>query len=224
MDYSTTRLPCPSLSPGICSDSCPLSQWCQPTISSSGIPFSSCPQSFPASGSFSMNQIFASGGQSIRVSALASILPMNVQDWFPLGLTGWISWLSKGLSRVFSSATVQAAILQRSAFLVVQLSHPYMTTRKSIALTIQTFVSKVMSLLFKILSRLVIAFLPKTKSILISWLQSPSAVILEPKKIKTATVYNSSPSICHEVMEPGAGVAVRRIPTPKGKGEVPEKW
>ena len=114
--------------------------------------------------------------------------------------------------------------LQYSAFFMIQPSHLYMTTGKTVALTVWTWVGKVMSLLFKILSRLVIAFLPKTKSILISWLQSPSAVILEPKKIKTATVYNSSPSICHEVMEPGAGVAVRRIPTPKGKGEVPAKW
>ena len=123
---------------------------------------SSCPKSFPASGSFQMSHLFASGGQSIRVSASALVPPMDTQDWSPLGWTGWISWLSKGLSRVFSSATVQAAILQRSAFFVVQLSHPYMTTRKSIALTIQTFVSKVMSLLFNILSRLVIAFLPRS--------------------------------------------------------------
>ena len=99
------RLPCPSLSPRTCSNSCPLSQWCHPTISSSVIPFSSHLQSFPASGSFPMNQFFPSGGQSI--GALASFLPMNIQDWFPLGWTGWISLQSKGLSRVFSSTTVQ---------------------------------------------------------------------------------------------------------------------
>ena len=99
-------LPCPSLSPKLCSDSCPLSQWCHPTISSSVIPFS-CPQSFPTSGSFSMSQFFASGGQGMRASALASVLPMNIQDWFPLGWTGWISLQSKGLSRVFSNITVQ---------------------------------------------------------------------------------------------------------------------
>ena len=101
-----TRLPCPSPSPGACSDSCPLSQWYHPTISSSVVPFSSHLQAFPASGSFPMSQFFASGGQSIGVSASASVLPMNIQDWFPLGLTDWISLLSKGLSRVFSSTTV----------------------------------------------------------------------------------------------------------------------
>ena len=89
------RVPCPSPTPRACSNSCPLSQWCHPTISSSVIPFSSCPQSFPASGSFQMSQLFTSGGRSIRVSASTSVLPMNIQDWFPLGLTGLISLLSK---------------------------------------------------------------------------------------------------------------------------------
>ena len=102
-----TRLPWPSPSPGVCSNSCSLSQWCHPTISSSVIPFSSCPQSFPASGSFPMSQFFASGGQSIRASASASALPMNIQGWFPLALIGLISLLSKRFSRVFSSATVR---------------------------------------------------------------------------------------------------------------------
>ena len=101
------RLPCPSPTPGTCSYSCPSSQWCHPTISSSVVPFSSCLQSFPASGSFSMNQFFAWGGQSIGVSASASVLPMNIHDWFPLGWTGWISLKSKGFSRVFSNTTVQ---------------------------------------------------------------------------------------------------------------------
>ena len=105
----------------------PLSRWCHPAISSSVIPFFSCPQSFPASGYFPMSQLFASGGQSIGVSASTSFLPMNTQDWSPLGWTGWISLQSKGLSRVFSSTTVQTSILQRSAFSIVQLSHPYMT-------------------------------------------------------------------------------------------------
>ena len=101
-----TRLPCPSLSPGICSNSCPLSQWCHPTISSSVTPFSSCPQSFPVSGSsFLMSRLFASGGQSIGASESASVLPMNIQGWFTLGLTGLISLQSKGLSRVFSNTT-----------------------------------------------------------------------------------------------------------------------
>ena len=97
-----SRLPCPSPTRRVYPNSCPLSQWCHPTISSSVIPFSSHLQSFPASGSFQMRQLFASGGQSIGVSASASVLPMNIQDWFPLGWTGWISLQSKGLSRVFS--------------------------------------------------------------------------------------------------------------------------
>ena len=102
-----TRLPCPSPTPRACPNSCPLTWWRHPTISSSVVPFSSCFQSFPASGSFPMNQFFSSGGQSIRVSASASDLPMCVQDWSPLGWTGLVSLQSKGLLRVFSSATVQ---------------------------------------------------------------------------------------------------------------------
>ena len=101
------RPPCPSPTPRVYPNSCPLSRWCHPTISSSVIPFSSCLQSFPTSGSFQMTQLFASGGQSIRVSASTLVLPMNTQDWFPLGWTGWISLQSKGLSRVFSNTTVQ---------------------------------------------------------------------------------------------------------------------
>ena len=106
-ELQDARLPCPSPSPGAYSNSCPSSRWCHPTISSSVIPFSSCLQSFPASGSFQMSHLFASGGQSIGVSASASVLPMNIQDWFALGWTGWISLQSKGLSRVFSNTTVQ---------------------------------------------------------------------------------------------------------------------
>ena len=102
-----TKLPCPSPSPRACSNSCPLSLWCHPAISSSVIPFSSCLQSFPVSGSFPMSQFFTSGSQSIGASASSSVLPMNIQDWFPLGLTGLISLQSKGLSIVFSSITVQ---------------------------------------------------------------------------------------------------------------------
>ena len=101
------RPPCPSPTPEVYSNSCPLSRWCHQTISSSVVPFSACPQSFPASGSFQMSQLFTSGGQTIGVSASASVLPMNIQDWFPLGFTGWISLQSKGLSRVFSNTTVQ---------------------------------------------------------------------------------------------------------------------
>ena len=100
------RPPCPSPIPGVYPNSCPLSRWCHPTISSSVVPFSSCPQSFPASGSFQISQLFTSGGQSIGVSASASVLPMNTKDWSPLGWTGWISLQSKGLSRVFSNTTV----------------------------------------------------------------------------------------------------------------------
>ena len=101
------RLPCPSPSSGACSNSCPLSQWCHPTISSSVIPFCCCLQSFPASGSFLMSQLFPSGAQSIGASASASVLPINIQDWFPIWLTGLISLQFKGLSRVFSNTTVQ---------------------------------------------------------------------------------------------------------------------
>ena len=111
------RLPCPSPTPRVYSNSCPLSPWCHSAISSSGDPFSSCLQSFPASGSFPMNQFFAWGGQSIRVSAPASVHPMNIQDWSPLGWTGWISLQAKGLSRVFSKTTVQ-----KHQFFCAQLS------------------------------------------------------------------------------------------------------
>ena len=112
-----TRLPCPSPTPRAYSNLCPLSWWCHPTISSSVIPFSSCLQSFLESGSFLMSQLFASGGQSIGVSASASVLPMNIQDWFPLGWTGWISLQSKKLSRVSSNTKVQ-----KHQFFVAQLS------------------------------------------------------------------------------------------------------
>ena len=112
-----TRLPCPSPTPEAYSNSCPSRRWCHPTISSSVVPFSSCLQCFPASGSFQMSQFFTSGGQSIGVSTWASVLPMNIQDWFPLGWTGWISLQSKGLSKVFSNT-----IVQKYQFFGVQLS------------------------------------------------------------------------------------------------------
>ena len=138
-----------------------------------------------------MSWLFASGGQSIRASASASasVLPMNIQDWFPLEWTGWISLQSKGLSRVFSNTAVQKHQFSRhSAFFIVQLSHSYMTTGKTIVLTRWTFVGKVMSLLFNMLSMWVLAFLPRSKQLLISWIQSPSPVILEPKKIKSLII------------------------------------
>jgi len=210
------RLPCPSPTPRTCTNLCPSSQWCHSTISSSVAPFSFCLQSFPASGYFPMSQFFASRGQSIGASASASVLPMNIQDWLPLWLTGLISLQFKGLLRVFSNTIVQfssiqslsrvwlfatpwtaacqaslsitnsrskASVLQCTAFFIVQLSHPYITPRKTIALTRWTSVGKVTSLLFNMLSRLVIAFLPRSKRLLISWLQSPSAVILELQKV-----------------------------------------
>ena len=145
-----------------------------------------------------MSWLFASGGQSIRASA--SIPPMNIQDWFPLGLTGLISLLSKGLSRIFSNTVQKHQFF--SAQLSFQFSHSHRTTGKTIALTLQIFVGKEISLLFIMLSRFVIAFLPRSKCLLISWLQSPPAVILEPKKIKSVTVSVVSSSICHEVMQP----------------------
>ena len=127
-----TRLPCHSLSPGVWSNSCPLSQCCHPTISSSVTPFSTCLQSFPASGSFPMSQFFASSGQSIGASASASILPRNIQGWFPLGLTGLISLQSKGLSRDFSIPQFESISSSAlSLFYGPTLSHPYMTTGKN---------------------------------------------------------------------------------------------
>ena len=154
------RPPCPSPTPGACSNSWPLSWWCHPTISSSFVPFSSCFQSFPASESFQMSQFFASGGQGIGASASASVLPMNIQDW-------WFDHFAVqgNLKSLLQHHSSKASILRRSAFFMVQLSHPYMTTRKIIALTRWTFVIKVMSLLFNKLSRLVIAFLPRSKSL-----------------------------------------------------------
>ena len=141
------RPPCPSPTPRVYSNSCPLSWWCHPTISFCVIPFSSHLQSFPASGSFPMSWFFASGDQSIGASASASVLPMNIQDWSPLGWTGWISLLSKGLSRVFSSTTVQKhQFFCTQPSLWLNSSHQYRTTEKIITLTIQTFLSKVMSL------------------------------------------------------------------------------
>ena len=170
------RPPCPSPTPRAYPNPCPLSHWCHPTISSSVIPFSTYPQSFPVSRSFPMHWLFTSGGQSIGASA--SVFPMNIQSWFPSGLIHLISLLSKGLSRVLSSTTVQKhQFFSTSTFFMVKLLHPYMTTGKTIALTTWTFVRKVISLIFNTLYRFVIAFLPGNKCLLISWLQSPSAVV-----------------------------------------------
>ena len=147
-----------------------------------------------------MSPHFASGGQSTGVSASTSVLPMNTQGLISFRMD-WLDLLAvqRILKSLLQHHSSKASILQHLAFFIVQLSHTYMTTGKTIVLTGWTFVGEVMSLLFNILSRLVITFLPRTKHLLISWLQSPSAVILEPPKIKSATVSTVSPSICHEV-------------------------
>ena len=155
------RPPCPSQTPGVHSDSRPSSQWCHPAISSSVFPFSSCPQSLPASESFPMSQLFTSGGQSIGVSASTSVLPMNTQDSFRMD---WLDLLAvQGtLKSLLQNHSSKASVFWLSGFFIVQLSHPYMTTGKTIAWTRWTFVGKVMSLLFNMLSRLVITFLPRS--------------------------------------------------------------
>ena len=135
------RLPCPSLSPRVCSNLCPLSRWCHPTISSSLTPFSSCPQSFQASGSFPIGWLFPLGGQCNGALASASVLPMNIQGLFPLGLTDLISLQSKRLKSLLQHCNMKASGLQCSAFFMVQLSHLYMTTGKSKASTMWNFVS-----------------------------------------------------------------------------------
>ena len=174
--------------------------WVNDAIQASHALLPLSPQSFPALGSFPVSQLFVSPGQSVGASASASVLPVNIQGWFPLGWTGLISFRSKGLSRVFQPHNSKVFILPWSTFFLVLLSHPYTTTGKAIALTIRTFVGKVMSLLSNMLSRFVIAFFPRSKRLLISWLQSASPVTLEPKKIKTATISTLSPSIFQEVI------------------------
>ena len=166
------RPPCPSPTPRVHSNSHPSSRWCLPAISSSVVPFSSCPQSLPALESFPMSQLFSRGGQSTGVSAKEhpGLISFRM-DWLDLlAVQGTL----KSTLQYHSS---KASILWHSAFFTVQLSHPYMTTGKTIALTRWTFVGKVMSLLLNMLSRLVITFLPRSKRLLISWLQSPSALV-----------------------------------------------
>ena len=167
-DPMGARFPCLSPYPGAWSNSCPLSRWCHSSILSSLIYFSSCLQSFSASGSFLMRQLLTLGGQSIGALASASVLLMNIQGWSPLWLTDLISLFAKGLSRVFSNTTVQ-----KHQFFGIQLSlwsnsHPFMTTRKIIALTRWNFVGKVIPLLFNMLSGFVITSLPRSKHLLIS--------------------------------------------------------
>ena len=204
-----TRPSCPSPTPGIYSNSWPLSQWCYPTISSSVVTFSSRLQSFPAPEVFPTESVlwirrpkYCSFNFSISASNEYSGLISFRMDWLDIVA---VQGTLKSLPQHHSS---KASILQYSAFFILQLSHPYMTTGKAIALTRRTFVGKVMSLLFNMLSRLVITFLPRSKCLLISWLQSPSTMILEPPKIKSLTISIASPSICHEVMGPDAMIFV----------------
>ena len=195
----------PSPYPRVCSSSCPMSQWCCTTMLSSVISFSFCLQSFPASRSFPKIQLFVSGGQSIAASASSSVPPMNIKHWFHLELTGVIPLLSKEFLRDFSNNTVQKHQFFSAQPSLWSNSHIHTwLLEKIIALTIWTFVSKVMSLLFNTLSSFIIAFLPRSKHILVSWLQSPSAVILEPKKIKSVTICLASPSVGHKVTGPDA--------------------
>ena len=193
------RPTCPSPTPRVHSNSRPSSQWCHPAISSSVVPFP-CPQSLPASESFPMSQLFAWGGQSTGLSALESFLPKKSQGWSPLEWTGWISLSPWDSQESYPTPQFKASIPRRSAFFTFQISHPYMTVGKIIALTRRTFVGKVLSLLLNMLSRVVITFLPRSKRLLISWLQSPSVVTLELPKIKSDTVSTVSLSISHEVM------------------------
>ena len=176
------RPPCPSPTPGVHPNPCPLSWWCHPTISSSVVSFSSRLQSLSASGSFQMSQFFASGRQSIGASTSGSVVPMNIQDWFPLGWTGWISLQSKGLSRVFNTT------VQRHQFFGSQPSlwsnspiHTWLLEKPQLWLD-RTLSARKCLCLFNMLSRFVIVFLPRSKRLLLSWLRSPSAVILEPRK------------------------------------------
>ena len=195
------RLPCPSPTPGACSNSYPLSWWHHSTISS-------CHPLLPSSifsslGVFSNESVLCIRGPKYWASASASVLPMSIQDWFPLGWTGWISCSPRDSQESFP--TPQFKSINSSA-----LSFLYSPTLTSIHnyWKNHNFVSQVMSLLFNMLSMLVIVFLPRSKHFSTSWLQLPSAVILEPKKLKSVTVSIVSPSICHEVMGPDAIILV----------------
>ena len=157
---------CPLLSPGVCSTSCPLGQCFYLTISSSAALFAFCLQSFPASRSFPMSQLFETGSQSIGTSASASVLSVNIQGWFPLVLTGLISLKSRGFLSLLQQYSLEASILRHSAFYMDQLSHLYVTTGKNAALTMWTFFSKMMSLLFNMLSSFVIISVSTCKDLL----------------------------------------------------------
>ena len=173
------RPPCPSPTPRVYSNSRPLSPRCHPTIPSSVSSFSSCLQSFPASESFQMSQLFTSGDRSIGVSASTSVLTMNIPDWFPLGWTGWISLQSKGLSRVFSSTIVWKHQFFGAQFSLYSNSHIHTWPLEKPKLWLDRSLSAINVSAFNMLFRFVITFLPRYKCLLISWLQSPSAMILE---------------------------------------------
>ena len=184
------RPPCPSPTPGVYSNSSPLSQWCHPIILSSVVPFPTCPQSLPASGSFLMSQLFTLGGQSIGVSASTSIIRMNTQDWYPFRWTSWISRCpreSQESSPIPQFKSINSLALSFLYSPTLTTIHDYWTrlldeTTGHDYLMRRAFAGKLMSLFFNMLFWLVIAFLPKSKHLLISWLQSPPAVILEPPK------------------------------------------
>ena len=177
------RPPCLSSCPGDCPSLCPLYWWCLPTISSSVTPIPSSPQSFPVSGSFLMSQFFTSGGQSL-VSFSFSISPSSEYSGLISIRIDWFDLLAvqETLEHCFQHHSLKVSILQCSAFFIVRFSHPYMTTGKTIALTICTFVSKVMSLLFNMLSRFVIAFFPRSKNPLITWWHSHPQWFWSPRK------------------------------------------
>ena len=188
------RLPCPSPSPRACWNSCPLSQWCHPTISSSVIPFSFLPSVFPSIRVFSSESVLHIRWPQ-RWSFSFSISPSSEYSGlisFRIDCFGLLS-VQGTLKSLLQHHSSKESILWRSAFFMVWLSHSYMTTGKTIALIRQTFVCQVMSLLFNLLSRLVITFFPRSKHLLISWLQSLSAVILEPKKIKVCHCFHCLP-------------------------------
>ena len=182
-----------------------LSRWYHPTTSSSVISFSSGIQSFPSSGSFPVSPLFVSGGWSIGASALASVLPVNIQGWFPLGLTGLIFLRSKGLSSLLQHHNLKASILWHLAFFMVQISHPYMTTRKTIVLAIWTFVSKVTSLLFNMLS----LFFPSKEQASFNFMAAVTVCSdFRAPQNKICHGFHCFPFICHGVMELDAMILV----------------
>ena len=189
------RPPCPSSTARVYQNPCPLSWRCHPTISSSVVPFSSFPQSFPTSRSSLSNESVLRIRWPKYWSFSFSITPSNEHPGLISFRMDWLDLLADQgtLKSLFQHHSSKASILQRSAFFIVQLSHPYMTIGKTIALIRWTFVDKVLSLLFNMLSTLVITFLPRSKRLLISWLQSPSAVILEPRKNKVSHCFHCFP-------------------------------